>query len=253
MGRLRIRFLGTGTAFNHDGRGSQCVWIEVDEQPPFLVDVGPTALCAMQRQGLDCQSIDRVFLTHLHGDHIGGWPFLLLHMVIAGQRSRPLDLLGPAGLKSTLDGLAGLCFGDVLPRQLFDARFHEWAVEPRCGIAAGPGLEVDTLPMKHHPSSLGLRFHLAGRRVAVSGDTGWCDNLESLAQGTDLLILECTSPKSETSLHLSLDELRVRRDRLACPEILLVHLCDAVAEGLALDPIPGVTAAYDGLVWSTDG
>jgi hypothetical protein len=75
----------------------------------------------------------------------------------------------------------------------------------------------------------------------------------SLARESDLLILECTSTRPESSLHMSLDELRERRDHLDCPEILLVHLCDAVAEELSLDPIRGVTAAHDGLIWPAIG
>ena len=62
MPALSIVFLGTGNAFNVDGRGSQSIWIEPAGGPPFLVDVGPTALAAMQRFGLRPGAVGRVFL-----------------------------------------------------------------------------------------------------------------------------------------------------------------------------------------------
>jgi ribonuclease BN (tRNA processing enzyme) len=251
MSVVTIRFLGTGNAFQPDGRGTQCIWIEFGTESPFLVDAGPTAISGMLRCGLDPQSIDRLFITHLHGDHVAGWPFLLLHLVVLGRRSRPFDVYGPSGVGERLDALAGLCFEDATGRRAFEVRYHEWPVEERSGVAGGGAVRLDLLPLKHHPSSLGLRFHLGDLRVAVSGDTGWCPNLETLAAGSDLSVLECTSPTPEVPTHLSLEEIREGRERLGPGEVVLVHLSDEVAEELVVDPIAGVIAAYDGMTWSS--
>jgi len=110
---VRIRFLGTGNAFNADGRGSQSLWLEAAGEPALLVDAGPTALCAMERFGEDCQRLDRLFVTHLHGDHTAGWPFLLLHHVFLGRRERGFTVHGPAGTQNLLEGLAGHCYGEL--------------------------------------------------------------------------------------------------------------------------------------------
>ena len=60
MSRLRIVFLGTGNAFNTDGRGSQAIWIEPEGGPTLLVDAGPTALAAMERFGLSARDVCRL-------------------------------------------------------------------------------------------------------------------------------------------------------------------------------------------------
>ncbi|HXV75856.1 MAG TPA: MBL fold metallo-hydrolase, partial [Candidatus Polarisedimenticolaceae bacterium] len=155
------------------------------------------------------------------------------------------------GTRETLEGLAGLCYREVFEMREFDLRYHELPVAVDNGVAVGSGLVLDTLPMRHHPSSIGLRFRLAGSGgdavVAVSGDTGWCDNLERLARGCDLLLLECTSVEPLTDVHISLRELRDKADRLDATRIVLVHLDDAVAADLSLDPIPRVGAATDDL------
>jgi ribonuclease BN (tRNA processing enzyme) len=85
-------------------------------------------------------------------------------------------------------------------------------------------------------------------RLAVSGDTGWCDNLERLGEGCDLLILECSSTRAESPTHLSLDEIRSGRERLGNGRIALVHLPDAVAQELAIDPVPLLFCAHDGMI-----
>jgi ribonuclease BN (tRNA processing enzyme) len=249
MARPQVQFLGTGTAFHHDGRGSQCVLVRSGHAGAFLVDVGPTALAAVMRYGVPTPLLDRLFVTHLHGDHVAGWPFLLLHLRFIDGRRRPLEVHGATGLRACLEGLAGLCYGDLLAegRLGFEVVYRELPVAPALERAAG-SVRFDALPMDHHPTSLGYVFDLDGCRVAVSGDTRWCPNLERLARSADYLILECTTLAAEGPAHVSLEEIREGIGRLGGCELVLVHLPDEVAAALSEDPLPRVVTAYDGLV-----
>jgi len=250
MTRGSITFLGTGTAFHHDGRGSHSLFVRPPQGSPFLVDAAPTMMAAATRFRVDCEPVDRLFVTHLHGDHVAGWPFLFLHLVFLHGRTRPFDVFGPDGTRDTLQGLLRLCYPELVDRGRFELRYHEIPVRETSDIAAGPGLRLDVVPVRHRPSSIGLRFHMAGVDepvVSVSGDTGWCDGLERLAAGSDLLVLECTSVQPGIEGHLSLREIRERSEALGAARIALVHLPDEVAEQLGIDPIPRVLAAHDGL------
>jgi len=245
-----VHVLGSGNAFNTDGRGSACLWIEPPGAAPFLVDVGPTALSAMQRARLDCTRIDRLFLTHLHGDHTAGWPFLLLHLAVLAKRRRPLAVFGPVGTREVLEGLAELCYGELLERHPFEVRYHELAVERAQGLDAGDGLRFQTFPMDHHPSSIGLLFRVGAVGLGVSGDTAWCEALEDLGRASDVLFLECTSTEKQAPGHVFLRQLRERRERLGAESCVLVHLTDDVAAELARNPLAGVVAAHDGMVYA---
>jgi ribonuclease BN (tRNA processing enzyme) len=247
MASPRIHFLGTGNAFNTDGRGSPSVGVEPAGGPASLVDIGPTTLAAMQRQGVDPAGFDRLFVTHLHGDHIAGWPFLLLHLVLRLRRSRPFDVFGPPGTRDCLESLARLCWGELVERQGFPLRYHEHGVQPARGLDAGAGLTFDLYPMRHHESSVGYLLRFDGQRLGISGDTAWCPSLERLAAACDSLVLECSSVERQPVAHISLDELREGRERLEARRVFLVHLTDEVARALARDPIAGVDATHDGL------
>lgn len=248
MGRVDLDFLGTGTAFHTDGRGSQTLLFRPAVDGTTLVDLGPTGPAAMSRYRASTTRLDRWFVTHLHGDHTAGWPFLLLRLALADRRTRPLDVFGPRGLRECLEGLVELCYGELLgPNRLgFEVRYHELEVQDARDLD-GAGLSFDTLPMEHHPTSIGYRLRIDGRRIAISGDTRWCDALEQLAGGADLLVVECSSLSPQGLAHISLEELRGRRQRLGDCPIALVHLVDEVALALAADPMPGVVAAHDGM------
>jgi ribonuclease BN (tRNA processing enzyme) len=115
------------------------------------------------------------------------------------------------------------------------------------GLAAGR-TRFDIVPMEHHASSLGYRFHTSGGSVAITGDTRWCTALERLAHGSDLFIVECTAAEPVSHAHVSLREVREKRAALGGCDVVLVHLTDEVAAALAVDPVPRVIAAYDGMV-----
>ena len=99
---MRVTALGSGDAFCSAGRGHTC-WLVDDARGAFAVDFGATALAALKRLGRDPDQIDAVHFTHLHGDHIGGWPFLLVDAVYRSQRRKPLLVTGQLCLSPLLD------------------------------------------------------------------------------------------------------------------------------------------------------
>src|SRR5919204_495218 len=90
-------FLGSGDAFGSGGRLQACISVR-SEQAHVLLDCGASSLVAMKRLGVEPNSVDAVVLTHLHGDHFGGIPFLVLDGQFS-RRERPLLVAGPPGTR----------------------------------------------------------------------------------------------------------------------------------------------------------
>ena len=72
---MRLQFIGTGDAFGSGGRFNTCFLVE-SSGLRFLIDCGATSLTALNRFDVDPDSIDAVFISHLHGDHFGGLVFM---------------------------------------------------------------------------------------------------------------------------------------------------------------------------------
>lgn len=81
----------------------------------LLIDCGEGTQVSIREQGWSFHPIDVICITHFHGDHISGLPGLLLSMGNA-ERSKPLLLIGPKGLKRVVQSLLVIAPG--LPFEL---------------------------------------------------------------------------------------------------------------------------------------
>jgi len=245
---LRIRIIGCGDAFGSGGRLQTCLCVESDTRR-FLIDCGASALVGLRKFDVDPNAIDTVLVTHMHGDHYAGIPWLALQRAAAGVR-RPLAVLGPKGISRRLPGLADHLFPSASPRpDRFNLDIREYASFRPTALARGwpGGVTVTGYPVSHVPATNphALRIEAAGKVIAFSGDTAWDDRLIDAAAGADIFICEAWSLRPAAPVHLDIETLRARRADLDCARIMLTHMGDDV---LAALPIEGFEAAEDGMV-----
>ncbi len=217
---VEVRFLGTGDAFASGGRSHACILVTAP-QGRMLLDCGGSSLPAIVR-ACDPGTIDAVAVTHLHGDHFGGLPYLVLQQKYA-PRSRPLFIGGPPSTQARyLEATRGLYadfFASPLP---FEVR---WTVLGAAPAQLGPA-EVSAHPVEHVPISEphGLRVKIGGRLIAYSGDAKWSTALARLAEGADLFISETTTYSTADPVHISAKELAEHRAELHCGRLIATHL-----------------------------
>ena len=232
----RIIILGSADAFSSAGRGNTAFLVE-DGAPPCTIDFGPTALTAIRRSGRDPQRIGAVHVTHLHGDHIGGIPMLLVDAVYRARRTEPLEVTGPPGTGERIEALWRGFYADAAASELkFDLRVRELRPGERATVC---GREVVAFAAQHHRGDrIALMLSLRGPAgtLAFTGDTGPCDALDQLARGADLLCAECTELEASAAMprrHLAWSELRALLPRLGVRRVLLGHLGEEVRNAAA--------------------
>jgi ribonuclease BN (tRNA processing enzyme) len=218
---VRVQFLGSGSAFSDGGRANA----EIHVYAPgvsLLLDCGGSAMPAIKKH-IDPTTIEAVAVTHLHGDHFGGIPFLVIAQHFTG-RKKPLVVGGPPSLEKRLRLEEQALYPDFFgPTTLgFPLRTVVLGAEP---TELG-GARVTALPVRHVrlAEPHGLRVEVAGKVVAYSGDARWSDELAAVAKGADLFICESTFFDSEDPSHISYRQVMAHREEFGAKRIVLTHL-----------------------------
>lgn len=237
-----VHFAGAGDAFGNGGRFQTCFWVN-GAAGNLLIDCGATSLTALKAAGIEPNDIPAIVLTHMHGDHFGGIPFLVLDGQFR-RRELPLTIAGPPGTHERVDAAMELLFpGSLRAKRRFDVDFKELSfADP---ITVGPA-EVHAVPVEQPGTpACALRVELDGKAIAYTGDTAWTDDLIRLASGADLLIAEAYFLERQVPYHLDYATLRANRHRLNCKRVILTHMSPEMLAHQAEAEYP---CAYDGLV-----
>ncbi len=247
-----LTFVGSGDAIGTGARNQTCLHLRTEEAA-FLIDCGPTSLTGMKQLGLPTHQLDGILLTHAHGDHFAGVPFILLEQVEL-KRERPFWLMGTEAVLEIVKQWNRLAYGGLMDKLGFELRWLAIEHEPRS--IPGTGIMVYPFAMHHQKERLclGYQIHLPEEKIiAFTGDTAWNDNLELLSRDTDLLICECSfyEPKSDIR-HLAYTELFEKRERLRSRHLILTHMGSEMLQKASNGEIEFDTA-YDGLTVDLGG
>jgi ribonuclease BN (tRNA processing enzyme) len=218
---VRVRFLGTGNAFADGGRSHACIHLEAPGAS-LLLDCGGSSLPAIKR-AMDPATIQAIAISHLHGDHFGGVPYLVMEQFFAG-RTTPLAIGGPRELEQRATRAGAALYQDFFGKTAIEYGLS-FVTLGETPVSLG-GAEVSAHPVQHVAESdpHGLRVKIEGTLVAYSGDARWSDELITVAKGADLFICESTNFSKADRAHLSYTELIANRAKLDCGRIILTHL-----------------------------
>jgi len=196
---IRVTLLGTASGPGvHVGLAGISTLVEAGGER-FLFDAGRGFMQRLVQAGFPMNAVTKLFLTHLHSDHIVDVPDLMLTpWSAAPERKVPLEVWGPHGTRDMMRHLEEAFAFDIHMRRDVDESFspdgirmvardiREGKVYERNGVTVTAFLVTHG----HVKPSYGYRVDYAGRSVALSGDTSPSDNLVAFCKGVDVLIHE---------------------------------------------------------------
>lgn len=206
---LSAAFCGTGSPLPDRQRAGPCLLV-VAGRHIFVFDAGGGAAATINNMGFKASSIEAVFLTHFHSDHIDGLGALALQHWVQHASTAPLPLYGGEGVDRVANGFNEAYAIDstyrtahhgagVAPPSGFGLAAHSFFIaadQQSTTVYDNDGVRIVAFNVDHGPvhPAFGYRVDYAGRSVTISGDTAPSPNLVAMAQNTDLLVHEALSP-----------------------------------------------------------
>ncbi len=154
---------------------------------PYLFDIGFGVMTRIREAKVPLASIEKLFVSHTHADHIGDFTALLWAMQLEG-REEGLEVVSTKETGARLKEILRL---QSTPRSFFgfDVRF----VGPE---EAG----AEFVYTKHAPKNAAYAVEVQGKRLVYTGDTAYSPRLVGLSRGSDILIHEATFLESQAGL-----------------------------------------------------
>lgn len=229
MADIKVKIIGCGDAFGSGGRLNTCFYLQ-SAQTNLLIDCGATVLPGLKKQNIDIEQIDAIVISHFHGDHYGGIPFLLLEAAMTG-RKKPLHIITPKDGRARITALLELLYPGIKALELLNIAFLEYTA--RKPLQA-ENFGLTAFPVIHSAASLphGLRITIGDKVISYSGDTSWTDELVALSTGADLFICECNFFSTQVKGHMNYLDLKTKLGTLSYKRILLTHFDEEMLQEL---------------------
>jgi len=252
---MRLTTIGTGTAAPSPARVNAGHLVEAGGVR-LLLDCGSGVVHRMAALGLPWSDVTHVALTHFHADHTSD----LATLFVAwrwGQlpaRTAPVTLVGPPGTGALVERMAAALWKE-LPSPGYPVEVVELAPGGE-GYALAPDVRLTSAKVPHTEESVAYSVEHAGRRLVYTGDTAYDAAVAGWASRCDVLLSECSLPRSmAVATHLTPEECGMMA-AIARPRLLvLTHMYPPVervdVRAIVAERFPGpVVLATDG--WSTE-
>lgn len=238
-----VQCIGSGDAFGSGGRFNSAYYIKCS-QAKLLMDCGGTTLVGLKKFNIPVDDLDAVLISHLHGDHFGGLPYILCELLVSGKRKKPLTIIGPEDTEArTKEALN--CFYPGIPiRPGSPVRFVTYIAEEVLNLNS---IKITPYTAIHSSKTNPHCFRIEGdgKVLAYSGDSGWTDNLLTISEHADLFICEGSFYEIPFKQHIRIKDLLGKLDQITAKKIVITHVGEEVLRNIERIPL---TIAEDGMI-----
>lgn len=247
---MRLTTIGTGTVSPSATRVCAGVLVEFGAVR-LLMDCGAGVTHRMAALRMDWMGITHLAVTHFHPDHIADIPMLIMawRYGTLPPRAAPIEILGPPGTANLVERLAD-AFGQWMREPGYPLTVREIPFNDRIDLAGEAYLGTYKVP--HTEESIAYSIERGGTRIVYTGDTGFDGGLAQWSAGCNVMLSECSLPRSMTVAgHMTPEECGAL-GALAQPGLLaLTHFYPPVED----EDIAGIVGSfYKGpIALATDG
>ena len=207
---MNIKILGNGGAIN-DGLPYNAFVMN----STLLCETPPDIMLSIHKNLIELPSINTIYISHLHGDHIFGLPFLILsafYLNVRTDQTLSFRIVGPEGLETMAENLLDTAFTSNHPCFKWMKEFctfFEITEMSRPDLL--DGFQTSIFKLDHLIDTYGFSLSHEVNRVdfAYVADTRWCESLHTVLSHKPRVVLIDLNGKDNDPerVHLSIGDL----------------------------------------------
>jgi ribonuclease BN (tRNA processing enzyme) len=215
---MKIKILGNGGAINN---GLPYNAFMIDDKA--LIECPPDIMLSLQREKIDINSIEEIYISHLHGDHCFGFPFLALaffYEIMRTGQTKKIKLFAPAGSRERLIDLSGKALSADNPTINWIKNNIEFVTISNQSEIKLLTYETKIYLMEHSQKNYGFILNDGKKKLlAYISDTTWCHNVEvMLSESPKIILIDLNGEADDpVPIHLSEEEIIEKGIKLVNP------------------------------------
>lgn len=219
---MNIELVGTGAIYSKYNNASTLI------NEDMIVDVPNGMLKQLLNANHVPEKIDKILITHMHGDHIADIPFLLMYMYKLKQISRKTTIIGPIGIKNKVEQLFEIYnyhllnkineyikFIELKPNEIIENHEISYRIQA-----------ISVLHGKEMPAY----GYIVDNTLGITGDSALCEGVERIVQNSKIVIADCSRIQGDES-HMGIDNLKYLIEKYNKP-MFATHMKDDTREKL---------------------
>lgn len=237
---MKIEFIGTGSI----GAIQLSASILIDDK--LLIDMGNGILKGLKQTGHQIPDIENVIITHLHGDHFGDIPYLMLDRFFYKTQS-PIHIYGPKGMKERVKELFDIIFPGDYEKVQEVAKIDLIEFEKMEHVNIGNETYITSFEVEHGncKPAYGYIVEKENQKLGVSGDSAYCKSVQEIVEQSNFSILDMSWMESKKA-HMGLEDIRKITQTYPDKKIATTHMQDYVREQAKKEKIENLIIPEDG-------
>lgn len=232
---MNIELIGTAAIYSK--YHSACTLINEN----MMVDMPNGTLKQLMRTNHEPKNIDKILVTHLHGDHTADIPFFLMYLYKFNELDRITYIIGPVGIKNKIS----LMFESYSFHFEKIEKFIKFVEVNLNEIIKNDniGYKIQVVPVSHGYIENAYGY-IINDKLGISGDCMLCEGVEKIAEQSEILIADCSNIEG-TIAHMGIDNLKYLSEKYN-RKIITTHLKDKTREELKKLNLPNIISKEDG-------
>ncbi len=230
---MNITLIGTGAIYSK--YNNACTLINDD----ILIDVPNGILKTLLRNNHIPEKIDKILITHLHGDHTADIPFLLMYLYKNKKVERNTYIIGPKGIENKVKQLCQIYHYHFLEK--IDSYIQYRELKPNEILENT--YKIQSFPVLHGKEKPAYGY-IIDDKLGLTGDCAFCEGVQTIVKNSEITIADCSRIQGDES-HMGIDNLSFLAKEYH-KTLIATHMKDETREELENLKIANILVKEDG-------